>query len=475
MKKLLLTTFLSLIFIHLMYASDGPNVWSTSLSGAGQIWAIAINPVSQNIIYAGSNTTGIWKTTNSGANWTQTISGLTNTTIQAMGIGTSNPNVIYCGTSQTGTGAGIYRSTDAGGTWSQINNGITETSIGIQSIAVDPVNPDIAYVSVFDGLIDSPVGIYKTTNGGTNWNAANTGMGTVKNILPIVINPLNRNVLYCGTSFGVTSQMGPPHIYKSVDAAASWTDVSNGLPGLTTDNKPVRCLSISRTDTALILAGIFLNTDSLSGMYVTTNGGSLWARRHTGLPNAVGTLPRSCLIRPGSTTEFYVGLGNATNSGVGVFRSTNAGLTWTDFNGGTMVNTTSVRALNFRTQTDSTLYAGGAHPTVTSGQGVFEYTSILTGIGNQFNTSPEEFLLNQNYPNPFNPNTVISYQIAVSSFVTLKIFDISGREIRTIINQKQNAGSYKFEFDGSGLTSGVYFYNLKTDNKNITKSMLLIK
>ncbi len=475
MKKLISTTLLSFIFIHFMYASDGPNVWSTSLSGAGQIWTIAVNPVNQNIIYAGSNTTGIWKSTNAGLNWTQTNAGLTNVTVQAMGIGTSNPNILYCGTSQTGSGAGIYRSADAGANWTQVNSGLVETSLGIQSLAVDQLNPDVAYATVFDGVVDSQVGIYKTTNGGTNWNAANAGIGTVKNILPVIINPLNHNVLYCGTSFGVTSQTGPPHIYKSVDAAASWTDVSNGIPGLTTDNKPVRCLSISRADTSLLLAGIFMNTDSLSGMYVTTNGGGLWTRRHTGLPNLVGTLPRSCMIKPGSTTEFYAGLGNATNTGVGVFKTTNAGLSWTDFNGGTMINTISVRSLVFRTSGDTTLYAGGAHPTVSAGQGVFEYTSIITGTGNQSVNVPGEFTLNQNFPNPFNPVTHLEFGIPESGFVSLIVYDISGKEAAKLVNENLSPGRYEITFNGSELSSGVYFYVLRAGNINITKSMMLIK
>ena len=478
MKKLLLSSLLSLLFIHIMYASDGPNVWSTSLSNAGQIWTMAVNPVNQNTIYAGSNTTGIWKSTNFGVNWVQSNTGLTNLTVQTMAIGTSNPNVLYCGTSQTGAGAGVYKSSDAGGTWTQINNGIVETSVGIQAIAVNPTNPDIAYIAVFDGVTDSQQGIYKTTDGGTIWNVANTGMGTVKNILTIIINPLNQNVLYCGTSFGVTSQMGPPHIYKTVDGAATWTDMSNGIPNLPTDNKPVRCLSISTADTAVLIAGLFLNTDSLSGMYLTTNGGSLWTRRHSGLPNAVGSLIRSCLIRPGSTTEFYAGMGNATNLGIGVYRTTDAGNSWGDFNGGTLSNTTTIRALNFRTVTDSTLYAGGAHPTITTGQGVFEYTWILTGIGNTNVNSPKEFLLKQNYPNPFNPSTKINYEIPTTGFVSLRVYDVLGNEIATLVNEKQNAGEYNIDFNAGqygNVSSGVYFYKLTVGEFTETKTMLLVK
>jgi len=376
MKKLLLTTLLSLTFINLMYAQDGPNVWSTSLSGAGLIFTIAVNPANQDIMYAGSNTTGIWKTTNSGVNWAQSNSGLTNLTVFIVAVSMSDPDYLYCGTSQTGAGAGMYKSTDAAATWTQINSGIVETSIGIQAIAIDPGNSDIAYMTVFDGLVDSPQGIYKTINGGATWTPANTGIGTIKNFLSIIINPLNPNVLYAGSSFMVTGATGPSKIYKSVNAAASWTDVSSGLPSLTTDIKPVRCLSMSTVDTSVILAGLFMNTDTLGGgMYLTKNGGGAWTRIHNaGLPNVVGTLPRSCLIRPGSATEFFVGTGAS-----GVFRTKNSGLTWDDYNNGTLPNTTTIRALNYKTggaldagTTLPVLYAGGA--SAIPGQGVFERT-----------------------------------------------------------------------------------------------------
>jgi len=458
-----------------MYAVDGPNVWSTSLSNAGQIWALDINPLVQNTMYAGSNTTGIWKSTNGGLNWAQSNSGLTNLTVQAIAVSSSNPQVIYCGTSQTGTGAGIYVSTDAGANWTQANNGILETSKGIQSIAVDPANPNTAYVAVFDGIADSPQGLYKTTDAGANWNVANTGIGTIKNILSILINPLNPNVIFCGTSFGVVSQQGPSRIYRSNNAGGSWFESSSGLPNLTTDNKPIRCLSMVSSDTSFIMTGLFLNTDSLSGIYVSSNGGNQWIRRHNGLPNAVGTLIRSCMVRPGRTNELYAGLGNATNAGIGVYRSTDQGLSWFAFNGGTLANTVSVRALEFRSTADSTVFAGGAHPTLTTGQGVFEYSLFLTEIGSNNEIGPYAYSLHQNYPNPFNPVTKIGYTLSKSEFVTLKVFDISGREVRTIVNSYQNAGSHEINFDGSEIPSGAYFYKMEAGDFYEVRTMMLLK
>jgi len=91
------------------------------------------------------------------------------------------------------------------------------------------------------------------------------------------------------------------------------------------------------------------------------------------------------------------------------------------------------------------------------------------------NTQPERFLLSQNYPNPFNPSTNITYSIPVSGNVTIKIFDITGREIKSLVNEFRNAGSYEVTFDGSGFSSGVYYYRLETKNYSEIKKMILIK
>ncbi|MDQ3021510.1 MAG: T9SS type A sorting domain-containing protein [Bacteroidota bacterium] len=89
---------------------------------------------------------------------------------------------------------------------------------------------------------------------------------------------------------------------------------------------------------------------------------------------------------------------------------------------------------------------------------------------------PEKFLLSQNYPNPFNPNTIISYQLAANSIASLKIYDVLGNEVSTLVNEKQNAGYYAIDFNGSNLSSGVYFYKLAVDGNVIdTKRMVLLK
>jgi len=85
------------------------------------------------------------------------------------------------------------------------------------------------------------------------------------------------------------------------------------------------------------------------------------------------------------------------------------------------------------------------------------------------------YSLSQNFPNPFNPITKISFKCQVSSYVSLKVFDALGKEVATLVNQKQNAGRYEVEFDGSNFSSGIYFYTLKAGEFTDTKRMLLIK
>jgi len=99
----------------------------------------------------------------------------------------------------------------------------------------------------------------------------------------------------------------------------------------------------------------------------------------------------------------------------------------------------------------------------------------VTDVDDDENITPSEYSLEQNYPNPFNPSTTISYTLTKKEKVTLKIYNILGSEITTLVNADQNAGSYKVTLNASNLASGVYFYSLNTSAGTLTKKMLLVK
>jgi len=101
--------------------------------------------------------------------------------------------------------------------------------------------------------------------------------------------------------------------------------------------------------------------------------------------------------------------------------------------------------------------------------------TTLTDIKIINNNVVDKFYLSQNYPNPFNPNTVISYQLGVSSYAKLKVYDILGNEVVTLVGEKQNAGSYSVEFDASNYSSGIYYYKLEAGDFSEVKKMILIK
>ena len=97
------------------------------------------------------------------------------------------------------------------------------------------------------------------------------------------------------------------------------------------------------------------------------------------------------------------------------------------------------------------------------------------GIQSISSEIPGRFELNQNYPNPFNPVTVIGFSLPINSFVSLKIYDILGREVTVLINNQMQAGKYEYKFNAENLKSGVYFYSLTTKGFSATKKLVIVK
>ena len=171
------------------------------------------------------------------------------------------------------------------------------------------------------------------------------------------------------------------------------------------------------------------------------------------------------------------------------------GVSFTDANTGIVIglDTTGIAGVIWRTTTGGgdwinqsfgnngfygVCFTDSITGTVVGDNGTIFHTTTggVTGIiDNSAKSLPNQFALEQNYPNPFNPTTNISYSLPRNGFVTLKVYDILGREVRTLVNEYEAAGSYNVTFNASNFASGVYIYQLRSGNFLATKKLLLMK
>ena len=150
----------------------------------------------------------------------------------------------------------------------------------------------------------------------------------------------------------------------------------------------------------------------------------------------------------------------------GVFLTTDNGARWTAVNDG-LTN----RDIGALAVSEANLFVG------IYGTGIWRrpLAEMVLSVNPAMSQLPPEFLLHQNYPNPFNPNTTIKYELPKTSHVSLSVYDILGREVSVLVNERKDAGVYEVKFDGSNLASGVYFYRLQAGDFTQTKRLLLLK
>ena len=135
------------------------------------------------------------------------------------------------------------------------------------------------------------------------------------------------------------------------------------------------------------------------------------------------------------------------------------------------------------TQAGAVVYIGFPFETITTRANrdtimrrAYQYFEVATGVDEIASSEvPERSELMQNYPNPFNPTTKLSFVISHSSLVTLRVFDVLGREVATLLNEELKPGTYQKTFDATGLASGVYYYRLEAGSFSQVRKMLVLK
>lgn len=316
-----------------------------------------------------------------------------------------------------GTWNGFYLSTDGGTTWNVAALTGIPTDIAIWSVVMIDT-------TLFAGTTGN---IYKSLDYGNTWTEVNSGIQAEARITSIVS---NRNAIFAGSASN--------GIFKTTNGGANWTEINSGLIN-------TQICQLTVMDTKLLAV-------TIDGVFKSDNDGKNWAADTSSLENV------NCFV----VVNNQLLAGTDDN---GIYLSSDYGISWTSLSSGIPANT---RVWSLSVSSNG-IFAG-----TDKGVWMLPLSEIITKVKN-ITKLPKNFTLEQNYPNPFNPTTVIRYQLPENGRVTLKIYDVLGREINTLVNEVKIPGNYTVQFDGSKLSSGVYFYQIQTENFRSVKKMLLIK
>ena len=356
-------------------SNDGGKTWKPINEGLGKqnIFAIAVHPKKTHILYIATSESGIYKSETGGASWRQVNRGLINLDVRSLVIDPKSPETLYaCGA------LGVFKSTDGGERWQLVASGLSNRFL--VRLAVDPKRPRNVYAAAM-GTHDPKRGsflgaVFKTENGGESWTWAGDGIVS-SDVRTVQFDPYSDEIIYAGT-FG-------RGMFKSTDGGRTWNSARESINIGLMDAK-ILDLSPDPVNSGTVLAatiqyGIFKTTDWGKRWRPVWNGGRVQIlRRHPKQPETVyaasfsqGLLKSedngetwqptalaksnvfSLEIDPGNPDILYAGV-NAPEPHGGVYKSTDAGVSWSRLTNG--IENTMVRALAINPQDPAVIYAG---------------------------------------------------------------------------------------------------------------------
>ncbi|MCX6132600.1 MAG: T9SS type A sorting domain-containing protein [Ignavibacteriales bacterium] len=470
--------------------ANGANIHAGALGGMylstnkGTSWTLELgnaditsfSTLGENIV-AGERKKGVYLSTNNGSSWMQINNGLTNTNVYSLAASGSN---LFAGTND-----GIYLSTNNGTSWTQVNNNLGGTSVSAL------VANGISIFAATDG------GLFTSTNNGGNWKQITNGLPSV---WVTALSCVGTN-LFAGT---------PDGIYLSTNSGTSWTQVNNGF----TDFGSIITLAMYDTN---LFAG------TTGGVFLSTNYGANWTKVNSGL---VRTWV-SALVANGMNI-FAGTVGGTGGGGSGVWRRpfSDFGITGVEIVSApqaptlaspadSAINLQLTTSLSWNAATGATGYHLQASTSSSFASTVVDDTTLTTtsrsvsalalsttyywrvrsknaagfsGFSNarSFKTIrttavekldgsiPTDFVLSQNYPNPFNPTTIIQFALPNGCYVSLRVFDLLGKEVAILLSEELGPGYFSVRWQPD-VPSGTYIYRLQAGQLVETKKMTLLR
>uniref|UniRef100_A0A832LJ42 T9SS type A sorting domain-containing protein n=1 Tax=Ignavibacterium album TaxID=591197 RepID=A0A832LJ42_9BACT len=470
------------------YSTDGGNNW-IQLGLEGKV-VLSLAFDSQGNLYAGTKQDGLFKTTDFGQSWTQHKNGLYRKEVFRLKI--NQQDNIFIGSENEG----VFRSTNNGNSFEQIGlpisrvknivfsgdsliitstpsgvqkyNRLTNmwTNIGLQNVeAVSITKSNYLFVATLDE------GLFKSMDLGQTWQLTNLTKDTLMSVYNVL--SINNDTLFALTEFnlrisfnggqswsivpintgffsrGITANFNTIFVtgygsttdilYKSTNFGLSFDSVFSGF-----SLQPENNLII-----AIENGFVFLGDSNIRGIMRSTNEGFSWEQ----------VIFDKNIVSIFARTDGKIFAGSDS-----IYFSSDFGKTWTSF-------FQPIGNVNFVSDIKSLadkLYFG------TYRTGLYEI-EMITSVNYDENNLIKSYHLLQNYPNPFNPLTKIQFTIPKSEIVQIKVYDILGSEIKTLLNEYKQLGTYEVEFDAINLPSGVYFYRMISGSYTETKKMILLR
>ena len=404
--------------------TNGGTNWNQSL-GSGNYDLKSTFFVDQNNGFAAGKSGEILRTSNGGLLWFLSkydpYTNFTNVYFTDVNTGWALGNI-----NQDTSTFNLYKTTNSGLYWSAVSY-VPSVSEGNKMLFLDTNTGFVALSSYINR------GMFRTTDGGNTWSSVfGPGIGS--------------SFSFINQTTGFAAANG---LFKTTDGGMNWNFAANFY------DDDIICFANETTGW-----GVYYSS-SLYHIEKTTNAGLNWSDQRT-----AGRIFQMKFFNP--STGYVLGqdnFGGTIGWQASLIKTTNGGNTWSAnrifFSG-------LFYGMNFINNNTGWICGdNGFIYKTTNGGSVF--------IGQTGTQVPANYELKQNYPNPFNPGTVIKFNVRDFRFVSLKIYDVTGREVARLVNEKLSPGQYEVSWDASGYSSGVYFYRLTSGDFNETKRMIYLK
>jgi photosystem II stability/assembly factor-like uncharacterized protein len=425
----------------------------------GVVWIVGNNNSGTPTTFYG------YRSVNSGASWKKFTLTLPTGHAGVTNITAKDSNTALVGTD----GGAILRTTDGGAKWDSVYSYADVYQVAFMDAVMFVGTTRDTVVAVGDAD-DAGLFVGRSTNAGATWTRLTDLPATdsVKSYRWYAAYytygqcmDVYQNTIWISLYYG---SGWDPRMLISTNAGVSWSVYTNVLPGGNSYDTYLRSINFKDQNVGYAVIKGF-SASSTSWMVKTTDGGKTWSDTINVQPGVSHADATPLTVKPirGTNNVFAGGYGIA---GAKAWWSTDNGATWTNLGvpTGPTVNATVYNAAFTDAQHGFAI-----------GREINLMLTPPTAIGDETAGKPEGYTLRQNFPNPFNPSTTIEYALPSAGTVQLKVYDMLGREVVTLVNQEQVAGKYAVRFDAHALASGIYYYRLVSGTFVSTKSLVLMK